>query len=81
MIPLYDYFMQHRLYSDFKFYRISQIPRFIEIRHLQKSDYNSTEFRIYSAFILAWISYKNPKWTKVPFIKHLNITNLTRIIR
>ena len=33
MISLYDYFMKNRLYSDFKFYRVSQIKNFIEIRN------------------------------------------------
>lgn len=52
MIDLYDYFMINRLFSDFKFYRISKISRFIEIRSYQKSDKNSLEFYIYSQFLL-----------------------------
>ena len=32
MLPLYNYFMVNRLFSDFKFYRVTQIKKFIEIR-------------------------------------------------
>lgn len=48
MVFLYEYFLKNRLYSDFKFYRVTQIPNFIRIRHYQKSDYCSEEFLIYS---------------------------------
>jgi hypothetical protein len=71
MIHLYDFFMINRLYCDFKFYRISKIKRFLEIRQYQKADYESLEFKIYSEFLLDFIQYLNPKWTKVPFIKKL----------
>jgi hypothetical protein len=52
MIPLYDYFMVNRLYSDFKFYRITQIKKFIEIRDYHDSDFESIEYKIYSDFVL-----------------------------
>lgn len=52
MVPLYDYFMLNRLYSDFKFFRVSQIKKFVQIRHFQNSDFNSVEFQIYSDFVL-----------------------------
>lgn len=71
MVPLYDYFMLNRLYSDFKFFRVSQIKKFIPIRHFQNSEFNSVEFQIYSDFLLNWIQYNNPLWTKVPFVKKL----------
>ena len=73
MALLYDYFMKNRLYSDFKFYRVTQIKRFIEIRDYKNEPFESTEYQIYSDFLLKWIQYKNPLWTKVPFIKKLNI--------
>lgn len=38
MVPVYDYFMKNRLYSDFKFYRISKIKKFIEIRSFKNYD-------------------------------------------
>lgn len=73
MVLLYDYFMKNRLFSDFKFYRVTQIKRFIEIRDYKNEPFESTEYQIYSDFLLKWIQYKNPLWTKVPFIKKLNI--------
>uniref|UniRef100_UPI0028E0A1D6 hypothetical protein n=1 Tax=Perenniporia fraxinea TaxID=1350006 RepID=UPI0028E0A1D6 len=73
MILLYNYFMENRLYSDLKFYRISQIKKFIEIRKYKYDDFDSIEYKIYSDFLLNWIQYQNPLWTKVPFIKKLRI--------
>ena len=73
MLPLYDYFIFNRLYSDFKFYRITQIKKFIEIRDLKNYDFESVEYKIYSDFVLNWIQYQNPLWTKVPFIKKLRL--------
>jgi hypothetical protein len=52
MLPLYDYVMKNRLYSDFKFYRVSKIPKFLEIRHFQKFPFESFEFKRYSTFLL-----------------------------
>ena len=71
MVFLYDYFMKNRLYSDFKFYRVSKIKQFIIIRDYQKEPKDSIEFKIYSDFILDWIQYRNPLWYKVPFIKKI----------
>uniref|UniRef100_UPI002A8079AD LAGLIDADG endonuclease n=1 Tax=Saccharomycopsis fibuligera TaxID=4944 RepID=UPI002A8079AD len=73
MVFLYDYFMKNRLYSDFKFYRVTQMLRFIEIRDYQKLPYSSEEFLIYSEWLLNWIQYKNPKWYKVPFMNKLRL--------
>lgn len=70
MIPLYEYFMQNRLYSDYKFYRVSLIKKFIDIRHYQQNS-NSIEYKIYTHFMLKWIQYRNPSWTRVTFIKNL----------
>lgn len=71
MIHLYDYFMRNRLYCDLKFYRVSKIKSFLKIRHYHKFPKQSNEFKIYSFFVLDWIKYMNPLWTKVPFIKNL----------
>ena len=73
MILLYDYFLKNRLYSDFKFYRVTQIKRFIEIRDYKNKPFESTEYQIYSNFLLKWIQYKNPLWNKTPFLKKLRI--------
>lgn len=71
MVYLYDYFMMNRLYSDFKFYRISKIKPFIEIRDYKNEPMNSIEFKIYSDFLLNWIQYRNPLWHKVPFVSKI----------
>lgn len=71
MVFLYDYFMRNRLYSDFKFYRVSKIKSFIEIRDYKNEYKESIEFKIYSDFMLDWIQYKNPLWHKVPFISKI----------
>ena len=73
MVPLYDYFMKNRLYSDFKFFRVTQIKKFIEIRNLKHSEFDSVEYKIYSNFVLNWIQYLNPLWTKVKFINNLRL--------
>lgn len=67
MIYIYEYFMKNRLYSDFKFYRISKIPKFIEYRNFKKSK-NIEEVNIYKSFMLDWVSYKNPKFTRLTYI-------------
>ena len=71
MVHLYNYFMINRLYSDFKFYRVSKIKKFIEIRSYSQYPKDSPEFKVYSFFVLDWIQYQNPLWTKVPFVKKL----------
>ena len=73
MLPLYDYFMINRLYSDFKYYRVTQIKKFIEIRDYKNSDFYSVEYKIYSDFVLNLIQNRNPIWTKVPFVNKLRI--------
>jgi len=52
MIYLYDFFMKNRLYSDFKFYRVTKIKEFIVIRNYKKESKKSLEFQIYSNFLL-----------------------------
>ena len=68
MLFIYNYFMQNRLYSDMKFYRVSKIKPFIEIRKYKKSIKGSIEHKIYSDFVIDWIKYENPLWYKVPFV-------------
>lgn len=71
MLFIYDYFMHNRLYCDMKFYRVTKIKPFIEIRKYKTSPINSTEHKIYSDFVISWIRYENPLWYKVPFISKL----------
>jgi hypothetical protein len=49
---IYDYFKHNRLYCDMKFYRVTKIKSFIEIRKFKSSPINSTEYKIYSDFII-----------------------------
>ena len=69
MLFIYDYFMKNRLYCDMKFYRVTKIKPFIEIRKYKSSPRNSVEHKIYSDFIIDWIKYDNPLWYKVPFVR------------
>jgi len=63
--------MQNRLYCDMKFYRVTKIKPFIEIRKYKNSPAarTSVEHKIYSDFIIDWIKYDNPLWYKVPFVR------------
>ena len=44
--------MHNRLYCDMKFYRVSKIKPFIEIRKYKKSIKGSIEHKIYSDFVI-----------------------------
>lgn len=70
---LYDYFKVNRLYSDYKFYRITQIKRFIEIRDYKYSDFYSIEYIIFSTFLLKWVIRENRDWFKISFLKYLTL--------
>ena len=71
MLFIYDYFMKNRLYCDMKFYRVTKIKPFIEIRKYKSSPRNSVEHKIYSDFIIDWMKYLNPLYNKVPFVLFL----------
>jgi hypothetical protein len=68
MVFIYDYFMKNRLFCDMKFYRVSKIKGFIEIKKFKCSPKNSIEHKIYSDFMIDFIRYDNPLWHKVPFV-------------
>lgn len=68
MLFIYDYFMHNRLYCDMKFYRVTKIKPFIEIRKYKTSPRYSVEHKIYSDFVIDWIKYENPLWYKVPCV-------------
>lgn len=52
MLFIYDYFMHNRLYCDMKFYRVTKIKPFIEIRKYKTSPRHSVEHKIYSDFVI-----------------------------
>ena len=58
MLFIYDYFMHNRLYCDMKFYRVTKIKSFIDIRKYKTSPINSVEHKIYSDFMIDWIKHK-----------------------
>lgn len=68
MLFIYDYFIQNRLYSDMKFYRVTKIKSFTEIRKYKTYPKYSVEHKIYSNFMLDWIKHQNPLWYKVPCV-------------
>lgn len=68
MLFIYDYFMHNRLYCDMKFYRVTKIKPFIEIRKYKTSPVDSIEHKIYSDFVIDWLKYENPLWYKVPCV-------------
>lgn len=69
MLFIYDYFMHNRLYCDMKFYRVTKIKPFMEIRKYKPYPKYSVEHKIYSNFMIDWIKYENPLWYKVPCVK------------
>jgi len=73
MLFLYHFFMKNRLYSDFKFYRVTKIKEFLIIRNFKNEPQNSLGFKKYSSFLLDWIQYKNPLWFKVPFVDKIRL--------
>ena len=46
--------------TNIKFYRVTKIKYFIEIRKYKKFPKNSLEYKIYSDFVIYWIKYNNP---------------------
>jgi|TARA_B110000261_G_scaffold164645_1_gene215645 hypothetical protein len=73
MIHLYDFVMKSRVYSDFKFYRFSQIKSFLQVRHFQKFPKKSSEHIAYSQWVFNFISYLNPNYNKVVYISELSL--------
>lgn len=72
MAAVYDYFTRVRLYSDFKYYRVTRIKRFLMVRHYKSWGDGTIEHRIYSEFCCDFIMYQNPQWAKVPFVAMLD---------
>jgi hypothetical protein len=60
MLFIYDYFMHNKLYCDIKFYRVTKIKSFIDIRKYKIFTKGSLEHKIFSNFLLDWVKYQNP---------------------
>lgn len=59
MLPLYQYLLKNRCYSDFKFFRGMQIKRFLEIRNFKTYPEDSEEFKIYNNFLKTFFTHMN----------------------
>lgn len=71
MLPLYNYFLINRLYSDFKFYRAMQIKRFLELRQYNNYLEDSPEYLLYYNMVKNFLTHLNehkslPKTLKKP---------------
>lgn len=69
MIPLYEYILENRLYSDMKYYRVMKIKKFMEIRGYAEG--GGVEREVYKKFVLDYVKYKNPKWMRVGYVNLL----------
>ena len=56
---VYNYFKENRLYSDFKFYRVMFIKKFLEIRCYKNYARHTIEYQIYKENMLKFFRYKN----------------------
>ncbi len=59
MPHIYQYFLKNRLYSNFKFFRVTKIKEFLDLRHFNKHPENSPEFKLYHAFITNYFKHLN----------------------
>jgi RecB family exonuclease len=59
MQHIYEYFLKNRLYSNFKFFRVMKIKRFLELRPFYKHPENSPEYKLYHAFMTEFFKHLN----------------------
>jgi hypothetical protein len=59
MLPIYNYFKKNRLFSDFKFFRVMQIKKFLLLRSYKNFPKDSYEFQMYRKFIKQFFVYLN----------------------
>ena len=71
MIHIYRFVQSFRLFSDFKYYRVNQIPTFLQVRQYKKEKKGSFEHRAFSRWVIDFISYQNPKSTQVSYLSQL----------
>ncbi|MBS0186151.1 MAG: hypothetical protein JSS34_07440 [Proteobacteria bacterium] len=69
MGPIYRYFKSHRCYSDFKFYRVMQIKRFLKIRQYKEYPIDSVEYKIYNEFLKEFNTHLNEDKPLPAYIK------------
>lgn len=59
MLPLYEYFRKNRLFSDFKFFRVMQIKKFLLLRSYKNYPKESYEFKMYQKFLKNFFIHLN----------------------
>ncbi len=59
MLPIYQYLLKNRCYSEFKFFRGMKILKFLEIRNFQLYPEDSSEFKIYNHFLNTFFTHMN----------------------
>ena len=59
MLVLYKYFKKNRLYSDFKYYRVMSIKKFLELRLFKSYSKDSVEFKLYKKFLYNFFIHMN----------------------
>jgi hypothetical protein len=68
MLPVYQFFKVNRLYSIFKFYRVMQIKRFLELRPFHNYPEDSPEFKLFVQFITEYNRHLNEQKALPSFI-------------
>lgn len=69
MWSIYRYIKEHRLYSDFKFYRVMLIKPFFEVRPYAGYSTDSVEYQLYKACMIKFYNYKNEEKELPSFLK------------
>lgn len=59
MLPIYEYFIKHKCYSDFKYYRVMKIKEFLAIRLYKAYKEDTLEYRKYTEFVLDFFTHLN----------------------
>ena len=75
MLPVYNYCKLNRLYNDFKFYRVMQIKRFLELRAFKNFPTHSPEFKLYFNFVKTFVSHMNEGQPLPLYLSKLNLTD------
>ncbi len=70
MQRIYNYFKKNRCYSDFKYYRVMKIKRFLELRPYKSYPKDSVEFKLYNEFLKDFYTHLNEGKPLPSYIVH-----------
>lgn len=73
MALVYNFFKKHGSYSQFKFFRLMKIKKFLEVRHFKNFPKGSPEHIVYSRCVFIFISYLNAKYPNYIYFKQLSL--------